>query len=129
MTSAPRFGFTLEYVSDIQAAKRFCVEVLGLQVEREHPVFVQLEDQAGARFAIASDESLSGSRDRELYWVVDDAEGAFGEMSRKARVSVPLKQMPFGKVFAITDPAGQPHFLIELAPDRPSRPVSQAGRA
>ena len=122
MTSRPRFGFALQYVPDIRTAKRFYVNVLGLEVERDHPTFVQFKEAAGANFAIASDESLSGA-DEELYWLVDDAEAAYRELSRKAEVSVPLKQMPFGTLFAIKDPAGKPRFLLELAQERPSQPV------
>lgn len=118
MTTKPRFGFALEYVTDIEAAKRFYVDVLGLDVERYHPAFVQFSS-----FAIASDESMTGTREPELYWLVDDAEAAFRELSQKAEVSLPLKQMPFGKVFGIKDPGGRPRFLLELARDRPSRPV------
>ena len=118
MDKKPQFGFVLEYVTDIEAAKRFYVEVIGLEVERYHPTFVQFHN-----FAIASDESLSGSRELEIYWLVDDAEAAFNALSQKAEVSFPLKQMPFGKVFAVKDPTGQSCFLIELAQNRPSRPV------
>ncbi len=118
MSIKPRFGFALEYVPDIEAAKRFYVEVVGLEMERYAPTFVQF-----AGFAIASDESMSGSRDPEMYWLVDDAEAAFGEFSQKAEVSLPLKQMPFGKLFGIKDPTGRPCYLVELARDRPSRPV------
>lgn len=124
MSTRARFGFVLEYVSDVEAAKRFYVDVLGLAVERVHPTFVQLRDPAGARFAIASDESLTGKDERELYWVVDDAEAAFAELSRKAEVSLALTQKPFGKVFGVTGPTGQPHFLIEFARERPSQQVS-----
>ncbi len=123
MTIKPRFGFALENVPDIEAAKRFYVEVLGLEVERDHPTFVQFKEQAGARFAIASDESLSGRHEPELYWLVDDAETAFRELSQKAEITFPLKQMPFGKVFGIKDPLGQPRYLMEVAQDRPSRQV------
>jgi hypothetical protein len=94
------------------------VEVLGLEVERYHPTFVQFHN-----FAIASDESLSSSCDPEIYWLVDDAEVAFAALSQKAEVSFPLRQMPFGKVFAVKDPTGRPCFLIELAHNRPSRPT------
>ncbi|MGE5222635.1 MAG: VOC family protein [Omnitrophica WOR_2 bacterium] len=118
MTIKPEFGFALEYVTDIEAAKNFYVDVIGLEVERYHPTFVQFEN-----FAIASDESLSGSRETELYWLVEDAEAAYKELSQKGEISVPLKQMPFGKVFAIQGPAGRPIFLIELARERPSRAV------
>lgn len=118
MSSKPKFGFALEYVSDIEAAKNFYVNVIGLDIERYHPTFVQFHN-----FAIASDESLSGSRDIELYWLVDDAEAAFNELSQKGKISLPLKQMPFGKVFAIQGPAGRPCFLLELSKERPSKPV------
>jgi catechol 2,3-dioxygenase-like lactoylglutathione lyase family enzyme len=121
MSTTPPFAFALEYVSDIEAAKRFYVDVLGLEVEREAPVFVQFKDHTGARFAIASDEAMSGSRGLELYWRVDDAEGAFSELSQKAEVCLGLKQMSFGKVFGIKDPAGQPQYLVEFAQNRPSQ--------
>ena len=123
MTVTPPFAFALEYVSDIEASKRFYVDVFGLQVEREAPVFVQFKDQAGVRYAIASDESMSGDRGLELYWRVDNAESAFNELSQKAEVCLPLKEMPFGKVFGIKDPAGQPQYLVEFVQNRPSRNV------
>jgi len=58
-----------------------------------------------------------------VYWVVEDAEAAFKDFSQKGEISLPLKQMPFGKVFGIKDPAGQPQYLVEFAKDRPSQPV------
>ncbi len=118
MNNTPHFGFVLEYVADIETAKSFYVDVLGLKVERYHPVFVQF-----GNFAIASDESLSGTRDPEVYWLVEDAQAAHDELSQKAEVIIPFKQMPFGKVFGIKDPAGRPLFLIELAQNRPSKVV------
>ncbi|MGC2506713.1 MAG: VOC family protein [Candidatus Acidiferrales bacterium] len=118
MSVKPRFGFVVEYVTDIEAAKRFYVDVMGLEVERYHPTYVQF-----GTFAIANDPSMSGSRDPELYWLVDDAEEAFRELSQKAEVVAPLRQMPFGKVFSIEEPGGRPRFLLELARERPSRPA------
>ena len=120
MTNA-RFAFALEYVDDVQPVKRFCTEVLGLEVEREAPTFVQFK---GASFAIASDESMTGRRDPELWWVVEDAEAALRDVSARAEVSLPLKQMPFGKCFGVKDPSGQPHYLLEFAQTRPSQPVA-----
>lgn len=122
MSSKPQFGFVLEYVTDVEAAKRFFVDILGLEVERDHPTFVQFRDEAGANFAIASDEPL-GNGDPEVCWVVDDAEVAFRDLTQKAEVSLPLTQTPFGKVFGVTDPSGQPQYLVEFAQDRPSRRV------
>src|SRR5438270_9249862 len=96
--STARFGFALEYVSDINAARPFFVDVLGLAVDRDHPTFVQFKAQDGVSYAIASDEPMDKSGGPELWWLVDDAEGAFSEMSSGAEVSMPLREMPFGKV-------------------------------
>ncbi len=119
MSHLPEFGFILEYVQDIESAWRFYTEVLGLKVERYHPVFVQFNNH----FAIASDASLSGSREPEIYWLVDDVEAALKEFSVKAEIIHSLKQMPFGKVFGIKDPTGRPIFWLEFAKDRPSQQV------
>ena len=116
----PRFGFSLEYVEDLEAARRFYVEVMGLQVERANPKFVQFEN-----FAIASDEPQGLEGEREVYWVVDDADAAHADLSKTARVTLPVKQMPFGKVFAIEGAAGKPCYLVEFARDRPSRGVDR----
>jgi catechol 2,3-dioxygenase-like lactoylglutathione lyase family enzyme len=118
MSASPKFGFTIEYVDDIEKAKHFYTDVLGLEMLRYAPTFIQFD-----HFAIASDEALGGTREPEQYWLVNDAEAAFSELSKKAEISLPLKQMPFGKVFAIKDPSGHPRFLIELAQNRPSQPV------
>ncbi len=115
----PRFGFAIEYVRDIEAARRFYIEVMGLRVEREHPSFVQFD-----HFAIAADESMSGTDAPELHWLVDDAEGAFRDMSGRSELHMPLQEMPFGKVFAVLDADQRPRYLLELARERPSRPAS-----
>ena len=121
-----QFGFALEYVTDINAAKRFFVDVLGLQVDRDHPTFVQFKSADGASYAITSDEPMDSQRTQspELWWVVEDAESALADMSRTADVSMQLRQMPFGKCFGVKDPAGQVHYVLEFARERPSVQVS-----
>ena len=52
------------------------------------------------------------------------AEAAFRELASQADVVMPPKAMPFGTVFAVSDPAGRPRYLLEFAQNRPSRPVS-----
>lgn len=124
-THTARFGFALEYVTDVQAAKRFFVDVLGLEVERDHPTFVQFKAGAGASYAIASDEPMdpAAADKAELWWLVDDAQAAFSEMSARAEVTQPVTQKPFGTCFGIKDPAGQVHYVLEFAQARPSRQV------
>ena len=120
-----QFAFALEYVSDVDAAKRFFVDVLGLDVDREAPSFVQFKAGNGASYAIAGDEPMDSRNNGapELWWLVEDADAAFREMSARAEVSMPLRQMPFGTCFGIKDPAGQVHYVLEFAPARASQPV------
>jgi len=113
------FGFVLEYVTDLAAARDFYVDHLGLKVEQAAPVFIQFNHH----LAIASDESMTGTRDPEIYWLVADVEAAFTELSQKVEIAQPLRTLPFGKLFAIKDPAGRPLFILEFAQDRPSQPV------
>ena len=112
------FGFAIEYVQDIDAARRFYVEVVGLAVQREHPTFVQFDS-----FAVATDEAMGPGRGRELYWLVDDAARALEAIGDRAEVAMPLKREAFGEVFGITGPAGEPVYLLQLSRDRPSRAV------
>ena len=123
VTSKAQFAFPIEYVSDMQAAKRFFVDVLGLEVDRDHPTFIQFKGRNGASYAVASDGSMQEGITPELWWAVEDAEAAFKQMSAKAEVSMPLRELPFGKCFGITDPAGQIHYVLQFAEERPSRQV------
>lgn len=125
-SSKAQFAFALEYVTDVEAAKRFFVDVLGLEVERDHPTFVQFKAGNGASYAIASDDPMDPTRggEPELWWVVDDANAAFAAMSAGSEVAMPPRQMPFGTCFGIKDPAGQVHYLLEFARERPSQAVA-----
>lgn len=119
MYRKPWFGFALEYVGDIEKSKRFYAEVLGFEVERSAPVFVQFADH----YAIATDDSMTGSKDLELYWIVEDALAAFNDFSQHAEISLPITQKPFGLVFGIKDPDGQPRYFVQFAETRPSEAV------
>ena len=118
MSVSPSFGFVIQYPRDLDAARRFYEETLGLKIQRQAPNFIQFEN-----FALAGDESLTGTRELELYWLVADAEAAYNELRGTAEISVPLRELPFGKVFAVKDPDGQPRFLLQLSANRPSQPV------
>ena len=118
MASTPEFGFVVEYVDDIEAARRFYADVVGLRVEREHPTFVQFE-----HFAIASDAPVGGTGEPEVYWIVDDVQAAFARISAEAEVVQPLTELPFGTAFAVRGPAGSPRYFLQFAAERPSRAV------
>lgn len=118
MSTKPKFGFIVEYVTDIEASKRFYEEIMSLEVQRYHPTFVQFET-----FAIASDEPMAGDDKPEIYWLVDDVDAAFQELSPKAEVCLAITKKPFGQVFGIKDPDGRPRYLLEFAKERPSQSV------
>lgn len=119
----PRFGFVLEYVPDVNAAKSFYTDILGLKVSRESPRFVQFADANGVGWAIASDASLSGEAKPETYWIVEDIAAFEKTVSGKVTITHPLGERPFGQVFGIADPAGETQYLVEFARERPSREV------
>jgi len=121
MTTNARFAFALEYTKDIQGTKRFFTDVLGLQLDRDHPTFVQFKDASGAAYAIASDEPMDKGDYPELWWTVDNAEQACAEMSKQAEIAMPMREMPFGKCFGIKDPNGHVHYVLEFAQQRPSQ--------
>jgi predicted enzyme related to lactoylglutathione lyase len=118
MNTKPRFGFAVEYVEDIDAATRFYTDVMGLQVERAAPTYVQFES-----FGITNEQRAVPGEGPELYWLVEDADTAYGEMSGQTKVAMPLTQMPFGRLFAVADPAGHARYVLELAQNRPSEAV------
>ena len=83
-----RFGFALEYVPDVATARRFFVDVLGLEVERDHPTFIQFKAKDGARYAIASDQPMDQTGGPELWWLVDDVNAAFTTPRNIRRVNI-----------------------------------------
>lgn len=118
MAFATKFEFALEYVDDVEKARAFYENVMGLKAERTHPTFVQFD-----HFAIAADERVGGGNEPELYWSVDDVEAAYREAAETAEIAVAMKDLPFGRVFAVKDPAGRPRFLLEWSRNRASKPV------
>ncbi len=111
----PTLGLILEYVDNIEESRAFYRDTLGLKEERYHLAFVQYDG-----FAIASDSPVSGVRERELYWVVDDVEAAYREVKQSTSITMELKELPFGRVFGVRSPGGEPHFILQWAASRPS---------
>ncbi|WP_375724702.1 glyoxalase/bleomycin resistance/dioxygenase family protein [Arcobacter sp. KX21116] len=118
MNEKLKFGFIVEYVKDIEIAKKFYVETMGLQIEREHPTYIQFET-----FAIATDEPMGGEVKQEIYWLVNDINSTFNLISQKAEVCLSIQEVPFGKVFGVRDPDGHPCYILELATHRPSKEI------
>ena len=114
--------FIVRHVTDIAAARAFYTEKMGLEIEAEQPGFVQFKSQEGAPFAIslASADPVAAalpggqSEPLELWWYVDDADGAYAELKdRGVEIVFPPMDAPFGRAFAIKDAAGEYCFILQ----------------
>ena len=113
MNTTPTFGFVLEFVTNIEESRRFYADVLGLGVRREHPDFVQFDN-----FAITTGAFFGRQEPPALYWLVDNAAAAYGDVCARTRPSIPLTPMPFGHLFAVDDPDGMRRFVLQLTGER-----------
>jgi catechol 2,3-dioxygenase-like lactoylglutathione lyase family enzyme len=123
-TTAMKSGlqFVVRHVTDVDAARAFYTEKLGFEVEVEQPGFVQFKAPDGAPFAVSlasadpvAAELPSGqSEPLELWWYVDDADAAYAELRAKdVEIVFPPKDLPFGRAFAVKDPAGGYSFILQ----------------
>lgn len=107
--------FVLLHVSDLAAARAFYTDTFGLEVESENGGFLQFRRPNGAVFALQSDPDAAPQNSVELWWEVANADEAHAELVAKGvPVVEPLDERPFGRVFAITDPAGNTLNLMQL---------------
>lgn len=109
-------NFVMLHVPDVAAARGFYTEQLGFAVEDEAPGFVQFKAPGGgASLAIgtASDQEPVG--EVELWWFVDDADATFATLAaRQLPIVMPPTDMPFGRAFAVQDPAGHTLRMLQL---------------
>ena len=105
--------FIVLSVPDLAAARAFYTEKLGLEVETESPGFIQFRRPAGAVFALQPDASAKSYTGVELWWNVENADQAHDDLAAKgAPIAEPLSDQPFGRIFAVSDPAGNTlHFF------------------
>lgn len=107
--------FVMLHVSDVQKARAFYTEKLGLEIEGEQPDFVQFKQPAGMGATLAigkGEEELHGP---ELWWFVEDAEAFYAKLKGQdvECVSEPHDE-PFGRAFAIKDPAGYTLYMLQV---------------
>ena len=92
---------------DIEAARAFYSEVLGLRVENETPAFLQVEspDGKGSTLGVGVGEpSMTGP---EIWWRVDDADAFHAALVAKGvRILQEPEDRPFGRAVSFADPAG-----------------------
>jgi predicted enzyme related to lactoylglutathione lyase len=112
-------NFVIVHVNDIEEARNFYTEKLGLEVEDEAPNFLQFKQPGGdgATLAVSHEPSIrpAQGKDIELWWFVDNADTAYADLSSKGvEIAQGLKDEPFGRTFAIKDPSGNTFYMLQL---------------
>ncbi len=109
-------NFIMVHIPDVGLVKDFYTEKLGLTIEDQQPGFIQFGQPGGKGATLAVGNQGAGeARDPiELWWYVDNAQRTHDKLVEQGvEVVVPLANMPFGRSFAVKDPAGQTIFLLE----------------
>ncbi len=110
--------FVLLHVANLAEARAFYTETFGLEIEAENPTFIQFRRPTGAMFALQADPAATPHSGVELWWEVANIDEVHAELVGKdARLTEPLADRPFGRVFSIADPAGNTLNLMQLRKD------------
>jgi predicted enzyme related to lactoylglutathione lyase len=105
-------NFVIMHTRDMAGTQQFYTDTLGYTVEVGSPDFVQFKATDGTTLALSTEE---GGEPVELWWFVEDADATHESMRSKGIdiVSAPRDE-PFGRAFAIKDPAGNTLNLLQL---------------
>jgi predicted enzyme related to lactoylglutathione lyase len=114
----PALELALVHVADIDVARAFYTEKLGLEADPEQsgPNFVlfQRPDGVGSSLALSAGDAVAPSNGIELWWYVDDADATHDDLvARGVEVASPLADMPFGRTFSIKDPSGNVLYFLQ----------------
>src|SRR6266702_5500639 len=99
-------NFVMLHVPDIEQARAFYTEKLGMVMEDQQSGFVQFKQNAGmgAIFALSEQAGVSPHQGVELWWMVDNADATYARL-----VSIGVESLsqptdkPFGRAFTIKD--------------------------
>ncbi|SRR5579875_567608 len=111
--TANSLNFIMLHTSDLAATREFYTW-LGFVVVDELPDFVQFAapNGQGAAFGVGLLTPEHG-HEPELWFDISDADAAFAQaQAQELEIVHPIMEMPFGRVFAIKDPAG---YILHLS--------------
>lgn len=109
--------FVLVHVPSIAQVRAFYTETLGFTPVADSPTFLQYAPgpEGGATLAFSEESEAQPGVNPELWWFVDDADTTYAELIGKgAPVAAEPKDEPFGRTFAIHDPAGNTLYFLQL---------------
>jgi predicted enzyme related to lactoylglutathione lyase len=101
-------NFILLHASDIAQARAFYVDALGMAVEAETLLFLQVTASRGPELSLgishAESVTITG---RALWWQVDDIDSLRARLVRLGvRITAEPQDEPFGRTLSFTDPEG-----------------------
>ncbi|GAC1542890.1 MAG: hypothetical protein NVS4B8_30380 [Herpetosiphon sp.] len=107
----------LVHVPSVDAVRDFYTEKLGLGVADQMPGFIQFEPAGnGAALALSERSAETAGHGAELWWYVDNADATCAVFAEQGVAIVePLDDKPFGRTFAVSDPVGNRHYMLQLA--------------
>lgn len=105
----------LMHVRSIAEVQSFYADTLGFEIEDQQPGFVEFKQPGGASIAFSENSDLHAVGSTELWWYVDDVDVLHAELvARGVKVIDPPHDKPFGRALTISDPVGQPLYLLQL---------------
>jgi catechol 2,3-dioxygenase-like lactoylglutathione lyase family enzyme len=110
-------NFVMIHVPDVEQARAFYTEKLGLVVDAEQPGFVQFKQPLGngASFALSKGEESQPAQGAELWWFVDDADATCAQLAAQdVEIASQPTDEPFGRAFSIKDPSGHILYMLQL---------------
>lgn len=111
-------GFVILYTNDMDKAKKFYTEALGLSAEPSSaPTFIRLRSGGGSMMALQDANTTDlppaqGTHDQsiEISFEVEDVDATYRQWkSAGVEVVTEPKDLPFGRYFMAKDPEG--HYL------------------
>ena len=107
-------NFVMNHVTNLAETEAFYRDLLGLTPVDERPQFVQFAppNGAGANFAIGVEPDSAAV---ELWWETDDVDTLHAHLAGQGvPVAQPPTDQPFGRTFAVRDPAGHTVYFMQL---------------
>lgn len=96
------------HTPDLDAARRFYTQTLGLNVAAEHPGMVlEFESAGGAELALMERPRTGSGTPQEVWFTVPDADAYHAQVGAAgANVTQAPHDGPFGRAFSVQTPDG-----------------------
>lgn len=109
MTQAPvnELNIVIIHTPDLEAARTFYRDVMGLRVESETPAFLLIESAEGKGSTLGIGVGEPSQTGPEIWWRTENTDALHTMLvSKGVRILAEPKDEPFGRSVSFADPAG-----------------------